>query len=84
MQNDSQKIPAKDKAVSIAERELLKHYPNFERGDSKLELVGAKDFKNEKNLWLIRYDSKDSEDASVEIIVDTEKEEVVSYRDSWS
>ncbi|HEY4506260.1 MAG TPA: hypothetical protein VJJ24_02350 [Candidatus Paceibacterota bacterium] len=78
MQNDE------DKAIQIAEQELLKHYPNKMRDGYKLELTDVSPIRGQPTRWFVKYDIPTAEDMGVEIIVDISTGGVVSFKDAWS
>lgn len=85
MRADNQKMADQETAIFLAGTELLKHYPNYERSGSRLNLAEAKEIKGQEGKWFIRYGNPEGElDSGVEMIVDIKNKEVLNYRDSWS
>lgn len=90
--NNSQ-IPVdfdKQKAIDIAEKELLKHYPNHKRAGGELKLISVDRVMSEQDAylsmytWFVKYDVPNTMDSSVEMTVDIKKGEVTYYKDAWS
>jgi len=70
-------------ALKIAEAEIENHFPGHKRAGKELKLVRLDPVKDNSSRWYSLYDVESVEDASVEMVVDIETGQIISYKDQW-
>jgi hypothetical protein len=75
------------KALSIAQEEMLKHYPGGKRGihgDEKMVLVYVVKHANDPDVWTVKYDVPRTTDSAVEIKLNVKTGLILEFKNSWA